>query len=170
LSSHLNLKHSVSTHTGPVPYQKISLAAYFRFGYVPAPHSIYENVKKLEPGTVIVIDGRPPYKILDKKVYWHLPSDALHILNNRSDAYYLKCLHELLLDAVQLQMIADVPLGAFLSSGIDSSLIVSIMQSLSSRKIQTFSVGFESLTHNEAPDAQRIAKRPTKNPCFVEQF
>ncbi|HXI14009.1 MAG TPA: asparagine synthase (glutamine-hydrolyzing) [Thermoanaerobaculia bacterium] len=135
-----------------------SLRLFMRFGYIPAPYSIYEGIKKLAPGTILLLGSgsREP----QLKTYWSMLSavreGAARPLEG-SDSALLDHAEGLLRDSVAGRMIADVPLGAFLSGGIDSSLIVSLMQSQSSRPVNTFCVGFEDGAFNEAAHARKIA-------------
>ena len=131
---------------------------YFQYGYIPAPYSIYEKIYKLEPGKTLRLDC----KTLDYKIqtYWSMTEVALNGEKNRftgSEEEAAGELERLLKDAIKGQMIADVPLGAFLSGGIDSSLVVSLMQSLSQEKIKTFTIGFDVDKYNEARYAKEIA-------------
>jgi asparagine synthase (glutamine-hydrolysing) len=150
-----------------------ALAQYLRFAYVPAPYSIYRGIYKLEPGCVLSIDGNPPlappneplrpdtvYGSLSLLRYWSLSDfvDEGTQFPFKSDSEAVEAVEGALLRSVKRQMIADVPLGAFLSGGIDSSLIVSLMQAQSSRQVRTFTVGFESRTFNEAPFAAAVAQ------------
>jgi asparagine synthase (glutamine-hydrolysing) len=134
------------------------LAVYLRHNYIPAPHSIYKGIYKLRPGTILAIrdfgDGTSP------KPYWsaRLAAEnglAQPFVGNQSEA--VGELDSLLNDAVSMRMEADVPLGAFLSGGIDSSLIVAIMQANSSRPVKTFTIGFDSAEFNEAELAKAVA-------------
>lgn len=132
------------------------LASYMRFGYVPTPYSIYQNVYKLEPGTYLTIDCRHNVAI---NHYWQ----AKEVLQNRDSfkGNYIQAIDKLesqLKATLDLQMESDVPLGAFLSGGFDSSLIVALMQSLSTNKVQTFSIGFDQQQYNEAEYAKAIAE------------
>lgn len=136
-----------------------SLSLYMRHSNVPAPYSIYDNIFKLLPGTFINI------KIdevgLVKNTYWSGATVARNGLTNKftgtaNDAVDL--LDNLLIETIGQQMCADVPIGAFLSGGIDSSLIASIMQSQSMRKISTFTIGFSEADYNEAVYAKDISK------------
>jgi len=133
-----------------------AMALYLRYGYIPAPYSIYKHAKKLCPGTILTYRVGEDPKI---HTYWSLKTV---IEKERHDSVYASPteeeLHALLKDAVQRSMISDVPLGALLSGGIDSSLVVSLMQSQSTRPIKTFTIGFEEEDHNEAPYALAIAR------------
>jgi len=143
-----------------------SLALYFRHHYIPGPYSIYKGVYKLEPGMILKI---PMSKILEKGntrnwqrlKYWSLKEiveDTESNKYNGSAVDAVNTLEALLLKSIQGQMIADVPLGAFLSGGIDSSTIVALMQRLSSRPIQTFCIGFREHDYDEATYAKKIAE------------
>ncbi len=134
-----------------------ALALYLRHNYIPAPHSIWEGIAKLEPGHSVEI--RPNTPTMTAKPYW-----ALYDVVERARANPLPDapetvdqLEALLMDAVGLRMDADVPVGAFLSGGIDSSLITALMQAQSSRPVKTFTIGFEDPKFNEADHARAIA-------------
>jgi asparagine synthase (glutamine-hydrolysing) len=135
------------------------LASYMRYGYVPLPHSIYLGICKLLPGTWLKISaddppGRTPVPI----TYWSAREAAMQEpLTDLSDAAATDALDSLLRQAVGRQMISDVPLGAFLSGGIDSSTIVALMQCQSSRPVRTFSIGFSELDYDEARYAKLVA-------------
>ncbi len=134
-----------------------SLAAYLRYGYVPAPRSIYHNVRQLSPGHMVVIDsgGR-----VNERCYWTLQGIAAAAVADPldlDDGQAADQLDTLLRDAVRRRMLADVPLGAFLSGGIDSSLVVALMQAQSARPVKTYSIGFHEARYNEAEHARRVA-------------
>ena len=138
---------------------RASVGAFLRYGYVPAPHSIWQGIAKLPPATMITIadDGRT---IGTPEPYWRLDeavergrADPLTDIAAATDQ-----LEALLTDAVGLRMIADVGLGAFLSGGIDSSLIVALMQRQSAQAVKTFTIGFEDGRFDEAPHAKRVAE------------
>ena len=135
------------------------LASYMRYGYVPLPHSIYLGICKLLPGTWLQISsddrpGRMPVPI----TYWSAREVAMQEpVTNLSDAAATDALDSLLRQAVSRQMIADVPLGAFLSGGIDSSTVVALMQCQSSRPVRTFSIGFSESDYDEARYAKLVA-------------
>jgi asparagine synthase (glutamine-hydrolysing) len=138
---------------------EINKEAVYRFlerGYVPGPSSIYEDVTKLEPGHLVRI-RRPEEAGLPAR-YWSLTERATALGPIEGDDHEVVASFEHLLeDAVVKRMIADVPLGAFLSGGIDSSLIVALMQENASGRVQTFSIGFEDDAFDEAPHATRVA-------------
>lgn len=134
------------------------LAMYMRFGYIPAPYSIYEGVEKLSPGSILTLAEQDSVPTLEQ--FWSAEEVARAGLEKRcpsSCADLVDELHEKLKNAVRLRMISDVPLGAFLSGGIDSSTVVALMQSLSSRPVKTFTIGFEEDRYDEASYARRVA-------------
>ncbi len=135
-----------------------ALALYLRYGYVPAPHSIYRGVSKLPPASRLRVRRGSP---LPPPAAWWSFSEAARRGVERpfagSTAEALAALEELLLDSVRLRMEADVPLGAFLSGGIDSSTIVALMQSASRRPVRTFTIGFHEASHDEAAHARAVA-------------
>lgn len=138
-----------------------ALSSYLRHNYIPAPFSIYKNIKKLLPGTILKLTFRNGATEEEQYDYWSFSKSvnlAKKNITSFTDTDVLSQLHALLQNSVKSQMLSDVPLGAFLSGGIDSSLIVSLMQSLSSSKVKTFSIGFNEKYFNEAPEAAKIAK------------
>jgi asparagine synthase (glutamine-hydrolysing) len=135
------------------------LALYLRHGYIPAPHSIYEGIRKLPPGGLLTIRERDRGNNAEAEQYWSVLDAARHSLARPlTDAREAgEELERLLRDATGIRMVADVPLGAFLSGGIDSSVVVALMQSISSRPVKTFSIGFRESTHDEATHAKAVA-------------
>ena len=134
------------------------LENYFRYGYIPAPYSIYEDINKLQPGKYLEI--KFPFNKYDIKTYWSMQEAAVYgqqHLFRGSEEDAAEELERLLRESIRGQMVADVPIGAFLSAGIDSSTIVSLMQSLSDRKIRTFTIGMWEKDFNEAEIAKEIA-------------
>lgn len=135
-----------------------AVSAYLRHGYIPAPHTIHRDVHKLEPGTIVRFSpGQAPHH----SRYWDLRAIAAHGVRNPeagSDQELLDRLDTLLGDAVERRLVADVPLGALLSGGIDSSLVTALMQERSNRRIQTFSIGFDVAGYDEAPYAKEVAR------------
>ncbi|MFT5527953.1 MAG: asparagine synthase (glutamine-hydrolyzing) [Pirellulaceae bacterium] len=140
------------------------LATYVRHGYIPAPHSIYLNAKKLPPGTFLEFKkqvGRSLDSWPLPKKYWaarDVVQGSLQTQSGLADDVAVEKLDELLQQSVRQQMLADVPVGAFLSGGVDSSTIVGIMQKLSVRPVKTFSIGFEHSEYNEAEYAKEVAR------------
>ncbi|MCX7121203.1 MAG: asparagine synthase (glutamine-hydrolyzing) [Gammaproteobacteria bacterium] len=131
-----------------------ALATYMQFSYVPTPYSIYKNIKKLDVATYLEIDDKGNQQ---SQLYWDASSFFSQSKFTGNYEAAVDILEEKLKDSLRLQMASDVPLGAFLSGGVDSSAIVSMMQSLSSKKISTFSIGFDEKTFNEAHHAKAVA-------------
>lgn len=141
---------------------RAALVLYLRHLYIPTPYTVYEGTSKLEAAHFarFALRGAAITQI-DHQCYWAadaLQHEAAAHPSTDSVAAVTSQLESLLRDAVQLRMIADVPLGAFLSGGIDSSLIVALMQSLSTRTVRTFTIGFDEQHYNEAPYAKAVAQ------------
>jgi asparagine synthase (glutamine-hydrolysing) len=135
-----------------------SLAAFLRFAYVPAPRSIHQGLKQLRPGHIAEIG---PDGDVTESCYWDIRAKAAAGRRARfdiGDAEAVEGFDALLRDAVGRRMIADVPLGALLSGGIDSSTVVALMQAQSNRSVKTFSIGFEEAGFDEAPHAAAVAR------------
>jgi asparagine synthase (glutamine-hydrolysing) len=137
-----------------------SLSLYFKYNYVPSPHSIYKGVNKLKPGSIVKV-SLDSYEI-SNLTYWDFvdvvkESKKIQIKSKKEIDEYSSELEAQLIHTIKDQMISDVPLGAFLSGGIDSSLIVSLMQSISSEPIKTFTIGYNDKDFNEANHAKKIA-------------
>ena len=135
------------------------LENYFRYGYIAAPYSIYENIYKLQPGKWLKI--KSPFNKCEIMTYWSMQETAVRgqqslFAGSEEDA--AEELERLLKESIRGQMVADVPVGAFLSAGIDSSTIVSLMQSLSAGKVRSFTIGMWDKEFNEAETAGEIAK------------
>ena len=148
---------AIKGFANPINTEVFSL--YFQYGYIPAPYSIYRDIWKLEPGKYLTLSVADMQ--YDIQTYWDMAKVALQgqrELFAGSEKEAADRLEELLKDAVRGQMIADVPLGAFLSGGIDSALVVSMMQSVSERAVKTFTIGFDVEKYNEAEYAAAIAK------------
>ena len=149
-----------------------SLAQYLRFLYVPEPRTIHSALYKLEPGTILTVEQTPPFSPPDAPLspgdryegisirrYWNLNSaiegGALKKITDESNA--VSELENTLENVVSRQMLSDVPLGAFLSGGVDSSMIVALMQAQSAKPIKTFTVGFEQPEYDESSHAAAVA-------------
>jgi asparagine synthase (glutamine-hydrolysing) len=135
-----------------------ALVQYFRYLYIPAPMTIYRHVRKLDPGHILTI--RDPGQSVRSEPYWDLADVMRRGLADPfrgSDAEATDALEEAVKKSVALHMNADVPVGAFLSAGVDSSTVVSMMQEISCRPVRTFSVAFDVARHNEADVAGQIA-------------
>jgi len=134
------------------------MARFVQYAYVPAPDSIYQDLNQLRPGHMLHINANGETDLVR---YWDLPEIAAEQVQDEVDTPHPELvdeLEELLLDAVDRRMIADVPLGAFLSGGVDSSVVVALMQARSTQKVKTFSIGFNEQGFNEAEYAGEVAR------------
>ena len=150
------------------------LALYFRYNYVPAPWSILKSVFKVEPGVIVTIDGAavaaPPALAPSASApdavhgvrcsrYWSLDDVVAAGTDPAMDeAAAVDQLEERLTEAVRLQTVADVPVGAFLSGGVDSSAIVALMRNVTDAHVKTFTIGFSEAGYDEAPHAREVAR------------
>jgi asparagine synthase (glutamine-hydrolysing) len=150
---------ALRAHPGWTPrIDQNAVAAFMRHNYIPAPHTIYQGVHKLEPGTILTLPWKGEPRIVR---FWDaraVARDGIRSPLSGSDAELTEQLETLLQDAVSRRMIADVPLGAFLSGGIDSSTVVALMQSAGTGKVKTFSIGFDIPGFDEAPHAAAVAR------------
>ena len=131
---------------------------YMRYGYISAPYTIYRGIWKLEPGKILKV--KAPFDKPEVESYWSMAETAVLGQKNLfrgSEEEAAGELERLLREAIAGQMVADVPVGAFLSAGIDSSTVVSLMQAQSAHKVRTFTVGMWEEQYNEAPVAKEIA-------------
>jgi len=141
----------------PVEPDEEARALFYRLGYIPAPWSAYRGVRKLEAGTILSVRAGEQPQILR---YWDVREAAAAGSNNalaRAEAEAEERLTALLADSVRRQRVADVPVGAFLSGGVDSSTVVSLMSAEGSRP-RTFTIGFEDAALNEVPYAEAVAR------------
>ncbi|MCD6048115.1 MAG: asparagine synthetase [Gammaproteobacteria bacterium] len=135
-----------------------ALQLLLRYAYIQAPYSIYEGIYKLESGHYLVVDDKLK---LQKHCYWSAVEAALQARRCEIKLSFQEAVDELegqLIESIRNRCISDVPLGAFLSGGIDSSIIVALMQKLSNKPVQTFSIGFDQKEYNEAPFAKAVAE------------
>ena len=139
-----------------------ALALYLRYGYIPQPYSIYQGIWKLPPGHILSLraGAQTSFELSGTALYW----SAKEVYENGaanpfrgSEGEAVEELDRLLRESVRLRMIADVPLGAFLSGGIDSSTVVALMQAQSNRPVKTFTIGFHAQEFNEAAHAKTVA-------------
>ena len=142
-----------------------ALALYLRHNYIPAPYTIYEGIYKLGPGTFLSLPWNPGDNLqlndLKPVSYWSAQGAGEFGLGNPFEGTEEEAIHhldKLLRNAIRQQMEADVPLGAFLSGGVDSSTIVALMQAQSSRAVRTFTIGFHEKGYNEARYAKAVAQ------------
>jgi asparagine synthase (glutamine-hydrolysing) len=134
-----------------------ALASFLRFGYVPTPAAIYRDTHKLAPGTMLSVTRQGA---VECAAYWRLAEVAERAgatPESGSEAEQIAGLETVLRRAVRNEMVSDVPLGAFLSGGVDSSLVVALMQAESTRPVQSFTIGFGADSYDEAQHAKRVA-------------
>jgi asparagine synthase (glutamine-hydrolysing) len=129
-----------------------ALSDYFSFGYIPAPKTIYRSVRKVLPGHYLVASE----KGLREVCYWDL---SFAKLEERTEEEWCELLRHDLCEATRVRLMSDVPLGAFLSGGVDSSSIVAMMSRLMNRPVTTCSIGFEEEAYNEADYARQVAQQ-----------
>lgn len=139
---------------------RVAMGLYFQRNCIPAPHSIYRRTAKLPPGTLLSLSERT-LRDASPEQYWSAADTALAAMARPfagSEADAAATLDLLLRDAVRQRMRSDIPLGAFLSGGIDSSTIVALMQAHSTRPVKTFTIGVRDRDYDEALQAARVAK------------
>ena len=135
------------------------LALYLRYSYVPEPYSIFRGIHRLPPASILEVDAHGRWDL--PVAYW----DAAAVTDGAragqftgGDQQAVDALDRVLSEAVALQMVADVPLGAFLSGGVDSSLVVALMQKQTARKVRTFTIGFTEPAYDESRYARAVAR------------
>ncbi len=129
-----------------------ALVNYFFYGYVPDPDTMYTGIKKLPPGHILVHrDGQPHLR-----QYWDI---QFEVERSQPEAYYVERTLAILDDAVRSHLVSDVPLGAFLSGGVDSGIVVALMARHMSKPVKTFSIGFTNQAFNELPYARMVARQ-----------
>lgn len=136
----------------PLEIEPQSVYDFFGFRYIPAPRTFYRGVEKLLPGHYLLADARG----VRTEAYWDVPPEED---TSRSEEDFAEEVVERLRESIRLRLIADVPLGVFLSGGTDSSAVVAFMAELGARPLRTFSVGFEERGFSELPYARRVAQR-----------
>jgi asparagine synthase (glutamine-hydrolysing) len=148
------LKSIVSLFPELKKVDRNALALFFSLTYIPAPYSIYQNIEKLLPGHYLKINTLT--LTVEDKQYWDINlQNKVEINISYADAQ--KNIHSLLFESVEQRMIADVPLGVFLSGGVDSTIIAAIMSKISDKKVKTFSVGYENKRYDESARARQVA-------------
>ena len=149
---------ALRAHPGWTPrIDRGAVAQFLRHSYIPAPRTIYEHVHKLEPGSILTLPWHGEPSIA---AYWNARDVALKGLANpiaASDNELADQLETLAIDAVRLRMIADVPLGALLSGGVDSATVVALMKAANAGPVKTFTVGFDLPGYDESLHAEKIA-------------
>jgi asparagine synthase (glutamine-hydrolysing) len=138
----------------PLEIDPQSVYDFFGFRYVPAPHTLYKGVEKLLPAHMLIADPTG----VRTRPYWDVPDEDKGKAEQSAGEYAEQVIASLR-ESVRLRLLADVPLGVFLSGGIDSSAVVAMMAELGARPVRTFSVGFEEAEYNELPSASRVARR-----------
>lgn len=134
-----------------------ALNLFFSLTYIPAPHTIYEGVTKLLPGHYMEVDTQT--LAVSTTRFWHIPNEDRSATYAGNFKGAIQALRDLLYDAVEKRMVSDVPLGAFLSGGVDSSIITAIMADLKpGQRVNTFSIGFEDKRFDESERAALVAK------------
>jgi asparagine synthase (glutamine-hydrolysing) len=131
-----------------------AVSSYLRLGYVPAPQSMFRGIRKVPPATLLVVEsGRS-----EQRRYWRIPEEVDRTI---SESEWIERLRSSMEQSVRMQMVSDVPLGAFLSGGIDSSGVVAFMARASKARVKTYAIGFEGSRaneyYNELPYARRVA-------------
>jgi asparagine synthase (glutamine-hydrolysing) len=137
-----------------------ALALLLRHNYIPAPHSIYKGIHKLPAGHYVTIPQGAGPSDVQPQAYWRMNDAVQNGLANPfkgSDAQAVDALEAQLTESIGLQMLADVPLGAFLSGGVDSSTVVALMQKQRQQRVRTFAIGFNEPGYNEAEHAKAVA-------------
>jgi asparagine synthase (glutamine-hydrolysing) len=145
------LKALLAADDGPREVDGTSLALYLQYQYVPAPRSILVGIQKLPPASILTWDGDPPVI----RRYWNL---AYLPKSTRSEEEDRERCEELIREAVRLRLRSDVPVGVFLSGGMDSSVVTAMMAGLSDRPVRTFSIGFDERAFDELPYARAVAR------------
>jgi asparagine synthase (glutamine-hydrolysing) len=147
------IKALLADPTIPRRVDPAALSEYLSWGYVPAPRTLFAGIHKLLPGHLLIVEGGK----VSTQQYWEVPC---HAVEQRSEAEWAEALRDKLSEAVRLHLLSDVPLGAFLSGGLDSSAVVCLMAQLTSQPVQTFSIGFGAGDefYNELPYAKVVAE------------
>ncbi len=134
-----------------------AIRQYFQFSYIPDPLSPYKSIRKLAPGSWLMYDSNNGS--VEQGSYWKLPYPAETDTSGTTEAQWRSKIRETFDESVRIRMIADVPLGAFLSGGIDSTSVVASMASNTKDAVKTFSIGFEESEFNELPWAKQVAQQ-----------
>jgi len=130
-----------------------AVSLFLKYSYIPCPKTIYKNCFKLDPGHYLTVSKNN----FTKDKYWDISDYYLGVKSRPDENAVLDELERLMIDSFRLRLVSDVPVGMFLSGGIDSSLVTALLQSHSSEKIKTFTIGFYEQNRNEAENAKKIA-------------
>lgn len=152
-SSELKGIKKLSFFNNSIDFESINL--FLKYSFIPAPNSIYKDIFKLEPGKLAIFN--PKTNSFYLKRYWDGIKNNKEIKEDEN-LNYTDQLEKILIEEISNQLISDAPIGTFLSGGIDSSLVTAIAQSVSDKKINTFTIGFEDKNFNEASEAKKISK------------
>jgi asparagine synthase (glutamine-hydrolysing) len=133
-----------------------AVSLFLQTGYIPSPYSIYKYAKKLEPGSFLEIDGNGE---ISSWKYWDVNNISVDTQNKLSEAEVIAKGEQLITESCKLRMVADVPVGVFLSGGIDSSLVSAVLQKNNTRQIKTFTIGFDDKKYDESVYAKKVADR-----------
>jgi asparagine synthase (glutamine-hydrolysing) len=147
------IKSILAYGVSPAPRLELT-ELYFSLGYIPAPYTFYKHISKLQAGHYLIIsEGR-----IQEKMYWDFPSlEEGNMMDDKKQVY--ETFENLLHDAVKIRMRSDVPFGAFLSGGLDSSSIVALMSEISPKPVQTFTIGFKEKMFDESKLAREVAQQ-----------
>ncbi|MGA3194149.1 MAG: asparagine synthase (glutamine-hydrolyzing) [Terriglobales bacterium] len=139
-------------HGGGPEFNRSALPEYLAFGYLSGEETFYSGIRKLLPAHTMTVgpDGKP-----DIRQYWDLDASKLH--ESRDESYYVQSYRELLEGAVESHLMSDVPLGVFLSGGVDSSAVAALMTKIRREPVETFSVGYGEQAYSELPYARKVA-------------
>lgn len=161
------LKSLVNNFDIPRQINKVSLNLFFSLTFIPSPYTIYEAVHKLEPATFLTIDINT--LAFTKTRYWDVPAKVQEDLTDYEEAkHHVK---EIVYESIRQRMLADVPLGAFLSGGVDSSIVTAVMADISDRPIETFSIGFEDPNYDESSVARSVSEHlGTKHTSLILEY
>lgn len=155
------LKALTAVARGALEIDRVAVSEFMRFAYLPSPRSIWKGIRKLLPGHWLEM-ASPQDTDITPTPFWTLGGEGHEGLKARlvaaSDSQVLDEVEARLTEAIRLQTVADVPLGAFLSGGVDSSTVVALMQKISGRPVRTFTIGFDQPGFNEAPYAKEVAR------------
>ena len=151
----------LSVHGVPGEIDPEALRLYFQFSYIPDPRTPYRNVEKLGPGSWLTYDRDG---VVRRGRYWTLPTPAERPPEGMNEADMRVQVRHVFDEAVRIRMIADVPLGAFLSGGVDSSSVVASMAVQSAEPVKTFSIGFEEAGFNELDVRAQVAHEVPDGP------
>lgn len=139
---------------------KASLSTFLKFGYINSPNSIYKNVSKLHPGSFLIINKMAQirqHNYWDAKKLFMSNLEQTNLLNQKSENEIIEELEDILKESFKLRLVSDVPVGLFLSGGVDSSLVAALLSQGTTTHLKTFTIGFDDQKYNEAKWAKKVA-------------